>query len=67
MTDKPQPESKSPDDVTKAHGETRDAIKKQHPEWVEENGDCPKCVTHEYELADPDPKKVPRSTDSQET
>ena len=23
-----------------------DAIKKQHPDWVEKNGACPKCVEH---------------------
>ena len=27
-------------------------INSQHPEWVQENDECPSCVIYEYELAE---------------
>jgi hypothetical protein len=29
-----------------------DALRKQHPEWVEQNGDCPTCETYESGFAE---------------
>lgn len=28
------------------------AIRHQHPEWIDPNGACPKCASYVYELAD---------------
>jgi hypothetical protein len=28
-----------------------EALRKQHPEWVEPNGDCPTCDSYELRLA----------------
>ena len=27
-------------------------IKRMHPEWVDENGNCPACSSLEYEMSD---------------
>jgi hypothetical protein len=29
-----------------------EALRKQHPEWVEPNGDCPTCESYESRLAE---------------
>jgi len=29
-----------------------DALRKQHPEWVEQNGDCPTCESYESRFAE---------------
>jgi len=31
--------------------EIHDALRLQHPEWVEPNGDCPTCESYESRLA----------------
>jgi len=28
-----------------------DALRKQHPEWIEQNGDCPTCQSYESRFA----------------
>jgi hypothetical protein len=30
----------------------QDALREQHPEWVEPNGDCPTCESYESRLAE---------------
>ena len=30
----------------------RDALRKQHPEWIEPNGDCPTCESYESRFAE---------------
>jgi hypothetical protein len=32
--------------------EIHDALRVQHPEWVEPNGDCPTCKSYESRLAE---------------
>ena len=32
--------------------EIHDALRVQHPEWVEPNGDCPTCESYESRLAE---------------
>jgi hypothetical protein len=32
--------------------EIHDALRVQHPEWVEQNGDCPTCESYESRLAE---------------
>jgi len=32
--------------------EIHDALRAQHPEWVEPDGDCPTCVSYESRLAE---------------
>jgi hypothetical protein len=29
-----------------------DALREQHPEWIEQNGDCPTCESYESRLAE---------------
>jgi hypothetical protein len=29
-----------------------DALREQHPEWIEQNGDCPTCDSYESRLAE---------------
>lgn len=29
-----------------------DALRKQHPEWIEQNGDCPTCESYESRFAE---------------
>jgi len=36
------------------------SVAQEHPEWVEENGDCPSCVSLEHEMADP--QHIPEET-----
>ena len=31
--------------------EIHDALRKQHPEWIEPNGDCPTCDSYESRFA----------------
>ncbi|HKP01821.1 MAG TPA: hypothetical protein VJU77_00535 [Chthoniobacterales bacterium] len=31
--------------------EMHDALRTQHPEWIEANGDCPTCDSYESRLA----------------
>jgi hypothetical protein len=38
--------------VVQAQDEIINMIKSQHPEWVQENDECPSCVVYEYELAE---------------
>jgi hypothetical protein len=30
----------------------RDALREQHPEWIEKNGDCPTCESYESRFAE---------------
>jgi len=32
--------------------EIHDALRQQHPEWIERNGDCPTCDSYESRLAE---------------
>jgi len=32
--------------------EIHDALRKQHPEWIDENGDCPTCESYESRFAE---------------
>jgi len=32
--------------------EIRDALREQHPEWIEQNGDCPTCESYESRFAE---------------
>ena len=38
--------------VGEAQDEVISMINSQHPEWVQENDECPSCVIYEYELAE---------------
>jgi hypothetical protein len=29
-----------------------DALRRQHPEWIEQNGDCPTCESYESRFAE---------------
>jgi hypothetical protein len=29
-----------------------DALREQHPDWIEENGDCPTCESYESRFAE---------------
>jgi queuine/archaeosine tRNA-ribosyltransferase len=33
-------------------GQIRDALREQHPEWIEKNGDCPTCESYESRFAE---------------
>ena len=32
--------------------EIHDALRQQHPEWIERNGDCPTCDSYESRLVE---------------
>jgi hypothetical protein len=32
--------------------EIHDALREQHPEWIEQNGDCPACESYESRFAE---------------
>jgi hypothetical protein len=32
--------------------EIHDALRQQHPEWIEKNGDCPTCESYESRFAE---------------
>ena len=32
--------------------EIHDALRKQHPEWIQPNGDCPTCESYESRFAE---------------
>jgi hypothetical protein len=32
--------------------EIHDALREQHPEWIQPNGDCPTCESYESRLAE---------------
>jgi len=32
--------------------EIHDALRQQHPEWIEKNGDCPRCESYESRFAE---------------
>ena len=32
--------------------EIHDALRKEHPEWIEPNGDCPTCDSYESRFAE---------------
>jgi hypothetical protein len=32
--------------------EIHDALRRQHPEWIEPNGDCPTCDSYESRFAE---------------
>jgi len=32
--------------------EIHDALREQHPEWIEQNGDCPTCESYESRFAE---------------
>ncbi|PYJ99033.1 MAG: hypothetical protein DME68_04930 [Verrucomicrobia bacterium] len=37
---------------TQLQQQIHDALRVQHPEWVEPNGDCPTCESYESRLAE---------------
>jgi hypothetical protein len=37
---------------TQLQRQIHDALRVQHPEWVEPNGDCPTCESYESRLAE---------------
>jgi hypothetical protein len=37
---------------TELQQQIHDALRVQHPEWVEPNGDCPTCESYESRLAE---------------
>ena len=37
---------------TQLQQQIHDALRVQHPEWVESNGDCPTCESYESRLAE---------------
>jgi hypothetical protein len=38
--------------LSKLQQEIHDALRVQHPDWVEPNGDCPTCESYESRLAE---------------
>ena len=46
-------QTESAHDIERAHETVIESLKSQHPDWVDEQGECPRCVAYEYELADP--------------
>jgi hypothetical protein len=32
--------------------EIHEALRQQHPEWIEQNGDCPTCESYESRFAE---------------
>jgi len=49
----PTNENERAHDIERAHETVIESLKSQHPDWVDEQGECPRCVAYEYELADP--------------
>jgi len=46
---------KTPDEVrsyAQLQRQIHDALRVEHPEWVEPNGDCPTCESYESRLAE---------------
>jgi len=37
---------------TQLQQQIHDALRVQHPEWIEPNGDCPTCESYESRLAE---------------
>jgi hypothetical protein len=37
---------------TRLQREIHDALRQQHPEWVQPNGDCPTCESYESRFAE---------------
>ncbi len=37
---------------TQLQQQIHDALRVQHPEWIEANGDCPTCESYESRLAE---------------
>jgi len=57
-------ETNAPDEIRsyiQLQQQIHDALRVQHPEWVEPNGDCPTCESYESRLAEllglPSPSK----------
>jgi hypothetical protein len=48
-------------DLFQLRQEIHDALRIQHPEWVEPNGDCPTCESYESRLAELLGLSTPRS------
>ncbi len=38
--------------VHQLQNEIHDALRVQHPDWIEPNGDCPTCESYESRLAE---------------
>ncbi len=38
--------------IHQLQNEIHDALRVQHPDWIEPNGDCPTCESYESRLAD---------------
>jgi len=36
----------------KLQHQIHDALREQHPEWIEQNGDCPTCESYESRFAE---------------
>ena len=49
----PTNENERAHDIERAHETVIESLKSRHPDWVDEKGECPRCVAYEYELADP--------------
>jgi hypothetical protein len=44
--------------------EIHDAVRVQHPDWVEPNGNCPTCDSYESRLASPNCSRLSHRTNS---
>ncbi len=40
------------DSYVQLQHEIHDALRTQHPEWIEQNGDCPTCESYESRFAE---------------
>ena len=43
-------DTSSPDEIgsyVQLQHQIHDALREQHPEWIEQNGDCPTCESYE--------------------
>jgi len=51
----PNPSTGSPGGVgayIQLQHQIHDALREQHPEWIEPNGDCPTCESYESRFVD---------------
>lgn len=48
-----EPDRKAHTSIEDATKGTTDRLAKDHPEWVDANGECSSCVSMSHELADP--------------
>lgn len=48
-----QLERKANVSLIRAEGSVLERLKREHPEWVDEDGNCPSCVVEEHNLVEP--------------